>query len=230
MCDREDIASATSRNWTSRWLTTPVAFMLTRVTEPGAVLRRTRVEAGLSIRALASVAGVSASTISRIEAGTMDPTVGMLGRLLISAGARMDLTVRPVVHIAALSDAWHSSSRGDVINWTRLRAFTDYLAHNPLEGRSALRVMPEPSGSPLLDNLLAGIAETESDRLGIASPEWPARVPALIEPWVSPGTPRMQASARKTTPAALAARGLTVSASSIWRESANAYRSHTAKR
>jgi transcriptional regulator with XRE-family HTH domain len=186
--------------------------------EPGALVRQARLEAGLSIRALAETAGVSASTVSRIEAGRMDPTVGMLERLLASAGTRMDISARATPQLAALVDAWHSSPRGDVIDWTRLRAFADHLALHPQDAPSAIRRMPAPSESALLDNLLAGIAETQADLLGLDRPAWTTRVPALREPWASPGTPRMRSAARATTPPALAARGLTVARTSIWRE------------
>ncbi len=43
-----------------------------------------REAAGLSIRELAERAGVAASTVWRIEAGRLDPTVGMLRRLTAS--------------------------------------------------------------------------------------------------------------------------------------------------
>lgn len=49
-------------------------------------LRAARLRAGLSIRELAIRADVAASTVWRIEAGRIDPTVGMLGRLLRAAG------------------------------------------------------------------------------------------------------------------------------------------------
>ena len=192
------------------------------MTEPAVLLRRARLDAGLSIRALAETAGVSASTVSRIESGRMDPTMGMLDRLLASAGTRMDVAARATPQLASLVDAWHSSSRGEVIGWTRLRAFVDHLALHPADAPSALRRMPAPSGSAVLDNLLAGVAETQSDALGLDRPTWTRGVPALREPWASPGTPRMQAKARASTPPALAARGLTLAATSIWRDHAHA--------
>ncbi len=48
-------------------------------------MRSARIAAGLSIRELAKCAGVAASTIWRIETGRLDPTVGMLERLLRAA-------------------------------------------------------------------------------------------------------------------------------------------------
>ena len=40
-----------------------------------------RTNAGLTMRALAARADVATSTVARIEAGKVDPTVGMLARL-----------------------------------------------------------------------------------------------------------------------------------------------------
>ncbi|MEJ7764391.1 MAG: helix-turn-helix transcriptional regulator, partial [Acidimicrobiales bacterium] len=50
-------------------------------------LRAAREASGLSIRELAERGGVAASTVWRIESGRLDPTVGMLRRLLEAAGS-----------------------------------------------------------------------------------------------------------------------------------------------
>lgn len=52
---------------------------------PGSQVQGARLAAGLSIRQLAERAHVAASTVWRIEAGRLDPTVGMLTRLLDAA-------------------------------------------------------------------------------------------------------------------------------------------------
>ena len=192
--------------------------MLTVMNDAGLLLRRARLDVGLSIRGLAETAGVSASTVLRIEAGRMDPTLGMLERLLESAGARMDVTVSATPQLASLVDAWRPSPRGDVIDWTRLRSLADYLALHPADVPSSIRRRPAPTGSELLDNLLAAMAETLADMLGEDRPPWTLRVSSMRTPWASPGTPRMQALARAATPPAFAARGMTLAATSIWRE------------
>jgi predicted transcriptional regulator len=58
-------------------------------------LRWARRRAGLSQRALAERSGVPQSTIGRIEAGTVDPRVGTLRRLLRACG--FDLEVEPLL-------------------------------------------------------------------------------------------------------------------------------------
>src|SRR6266508_3449145 len=56
-------------------------------------LRWARRRAGLSQRELAEKSGLPQSTIGRIEAGTVDPRVGTLSRLLRACG--FDLEVEP---------------------------------------------------------------------------------------------------------------------------------------
>ena len=188
--------------------------------DPALLLRTARHQAGLSIRGLSEIAGVSPSTTSRIETGRMDPTIGMLARLLEAAGCEMELAIyaKKAPSLALLVTAWEDSPRGDLIDWTRLRAFLDHLALHPDETASAIRNAPAPSGSALLDNLLAGIAETLADESGLPRPTWTSRIPPLGTPWSTPGTPRMKEAARLTTPPALSVRGLTLARMSLWRE------------
>ncbi len=190
------------------------------MTESATLLRGARAAAGLSVRSLASKAGVSASTVSRIESARMDPTFSMLRKLLAAAGHRLEVTATatPVVDIATLEDAWRPSPRGDIIDWTRLRAFLDHLALHPETTQQALNHPPRRSGSELLDNLLAGIAETQSDETGLSCPAWTHNVPKMSAPWSTPGTPRQITVAQKMTPQRLATRGITLARSSLWRD------------
>lgn len=69
------------------------------------VVKRAREAAGLNRSQLAARAGVPASTVSRIESGQTDPTLGMVDRLLRAAGYSLDMgMVRasdPLVTLAA---------------------------------------------------------------------------------------------------------------------------------
>lgn len=60
-------------------------------------LRWARRRAGLSQRALAEKSGLPQSTIGRIEAGTVDPRVGTLSRLL--RACQFDLEVEPLLGV-----------------------------------------------------------------------------------------------------------------------------------
>ena len=80
-----------------------VAFRLTTMTEAATMVRGARTCAGLTMRDLAARADVATSTIARIEAGKVDPTVGMLARLLSAAGRELQL----VTHRAPGPDRHH---------------------------------------------------------------------------------------------------------------------------
>ena len=186
------------------------------------MVRDARTSAGLTIRALAARADVATSTIARIEAGKVDPTVGMLARLLSAAGRQLELgTYRtPGPEIADLSDAWSRRPLGDRPDWTRLRTFLDQLARHPEQRGPATLRRPAPSGSAVLDTLLAGIAEKITDDSGLPRPMWARAVPPLTEPWVTPGTPGMREAIAAATPRQLARRGLSIDERSLWREPA----------
>ena len=194
--------------------------MLSVMSSPGDLLAAARREAGLSMHALAARAKVAYTTVSRIEHGQVDPTTGMLQRLLAASGARLELSTSAddTPQLADLVDAWKVEHGSALPNWTRLRAFLDMLAQRPeLAGPATIR-MPAPSGSPLMDNLLAAIAEKVADDAGIPRPPWTKRVPGLSERWITEGTPRMKAAAEAATPEPLARRGITVRADSLWRD------------
>lgn len=98
-----------------------VAFMLTPMFEPSTLLREARARAGLSTRELAGRAGMSASTVSRIELGTIDPTFGTLQRLMASAGAELVLQQRQrrgVTAAADLDSATPPASSALSASWT----------------------------------------------------------------------------------------------------------------
>ena len=185
------------------------------------VLHFARKDAELTVRELAERAGVAASTVSRIERRQMDPTVGMLARLIAAAGLELELrslhTYRG--NFGALADALEVDPDGTTHpDWTRLRAVLDYLYLHPTLTQAAIADKPEPSGSELLDNLLAGIAEKLSDDAELPRPSWTAEIPGLSRPWCTPATPRMHAAAQSATPPQLAARGFVLASNSLWRD------------
>ncbi len=201
-----------------------LASMLTSMNEAATLIKEARRDARLSMRALADRADVSFTTICRIENDQIDPTLGTLRKLLGAVGEDLDLTRcrgPETPQLAALYDAWSPDLLGDPQpDWTRLRAFLDYLTrHNDL-APGAIRARPAPSGSAFFDNLLAGIAEKVADDAKESRPAWTKRVAELTEPWAADGTPRTLAAAAATTPPQLAARRITLSASSLWRGAA----------
>lgn len=69
------------------------------------LLKRARVEGGLSQRALAEKAGTAQSVVARIELGETSPTVGTLNRLLLAAG------VQPIVRLHRASSGKEGNVR-----------------------------------------------------------------------------------------------------------------------
>lgn len=185
------------------------------------LLHHARDAAGLSRRALARRAGVPISTVSRVEDGEVDPTITMLQRMLSAAGRQMRLGLEPIPKqrsLAALADAWSESPAGPKINWTRLRAFLDWLQSHPHEIEAAISTPPPRSGNPQLDALLAAIAEKVGDDAGLTRPRWCAAIPALSSPWRPPGTRRMIEAARRNAPSQFKARNIWLGARDLWRD------------
>lgn len=175
----------------------------------------------MSAGALARRAGVPTSTVTRIEAGQVDPTFTMLQRLLAAADCDLALSAPPVTaepSLAALASAVDDEASDRHVNWTRLRGFADWARHHPDRVVAAIHRPPPRSGEPLLDNVLAGMAEELADEAGIEPPRWCAAVRPLGRPYETPGTPRMRERNRRSAPRALARRGVFVSADTIWRD------------
>jgi len=193
--------------------------MLSFMTNAAALLRDVRERSGLSARALATKAQVPPSTVSRIETGRVDPTIGMLERLLDAAGSGLLVSfdegpTGPA--IAELTDSWMTDE--DRPDWTRLRAFLDYLGCNPDCIERSLVRKPAQSGSKVLDAMLAGIAEKIADDHNLRRPTWVNRVPKLENEWLPFGTERMRSRWRELTPPQLLRRGTVVDAASLWRD------------
>lgn len=191
--------------------------------DAGTLLAEARQSAGLSLRELAKLAEVSFTTIRRIETGEMDPTVGMLRRVLSAAGAELEMTTKPAAHrraaLAALADKYHENARGERPDWTALRAFVDHLSLHPDETASAIAAQPH-TPSRLMRALLAGIAEKLADDAGLPRPGWTWTAPRLSPEWELPGTPRMRAQRRARAPQQLLDRGVVIDESSLWRDRA----------
>jgi transcriptional regulator with XRE-family HTH domain len=190
----------------------------TAVSSAASLVHDARSKAGLSCRGLAERAGVTPSTISRIEEGRMDPTFTMLLRILGAAGQVLrascdDLGSSP--SLAGLADT-HERASGASINWTRLRGFIDWLHRHPEQTESAIETPPPRTGTAL-DVLLAGMAEKIADDVGVVRPRWTDAVPPLDEPWEPQGTPRMIAEAKRSTPEPLRRRRFFLAEQDLWR-------------
>ena len=193
--------------------------MLT-VMQVGELVTSAKGSSGLSVRRLAADARVAGSTITRIQAGSVDPSVRTLERILAAAGFALQLSA---IHrgsprtprLSDLADAWSRDGRLR-LDWPRWRAWLDELALHPTRIPEAIYVAPPPAGEPVVDTLLAAVAEKLADDAGLPRPSWTDQVPPLADPYAPP-------TARTVTghhvPAQLAARGLMIDAASLWRDS-----------
>src|SRR5262245_22636869 len=106
---------------------------------------------GLSVRRLANDARVAGSTITRIQAGTVDPTVDTLARIVGAAGFELQLTAvqqagRRPTRLADVADAWARRDGRLRFDWTRWRAVLDELALHAERVPDAIYVEPPPAG------------------------------------------------------------------------------------
>ncbi len=199
-----------------------VAYMLPLMKDGAAILRDARTDAGLSRRALAAKAGVPTSTVSRVEEGLSDPTLGMLARLVDAAGSDLVVECRSKDDrfiLAELATAWSDKAGRLKIDWTRLRAFVDRIQQDPGALSDAIADPPART-HPLLNAILAALAEQLADENGVDRPKWTRAFGPLDEPWAPPATPRMRASFEKSTPAAFRRRNLVLSRSALFRTAA----------
>lgn len=75
------------------------------VTVLGTLVRQSRLESGMTARQLALAAQVPASTVTRIENGTVSPSTDMVERLVAAAGFKTEARLIPVADPAAARTA-----------------------------------------------------------------------------------------------------------------------------
>lgn len=194
--------------------------MLTDMGETPRLVAEARRAAGLSLRELAHLADVSFTTISRIEHGDIDPTVGTLSRILAACGRRLRLDAVPAESqpptLADLADAATQTALGERPDWTRLRGALDYLARHPDDIPPAIAARPNAQ-SRLMNALLAGIAEKLADDHGLHRPGWTRRAPKVRPEWGS-GSPRLREQRRAHAPRQLLDRGIVIDERSLFRD------------
>lgn len=185
----------------------------------GEVIRRVKGSAEISVRRLAASADVAGSTITRIQGGVVDPTMQTVERILAAAGYELELRVvrtgTPFVStLGDLVDAWAERGGRLRIEWTRWRAFLDHLALHPEQVPEAIYPAPGPSGSRIIDALLAGVAEKLADDAGLPRPTWATSAPVLAEAFQPP----VRTGVPLEVPSQLSARRLMIDTESLWRD------------
>lgn len=141
-------------------------------------MRQARRQSALPMRVVAARAGVPVSTVSRVESGRVDPTVGMLHRLVAATGQRLilgttpDDAAPPPETVGEVSARWRRSAARGPADWACLRSLATYLADHPERVDAAVRRPPPPSGSAMLDDVLAGVAGELAAQAGLPRPTW----------------------------------------------------------
>jgi transcriptional regulator with XRE-family HTH domain len=186
----------------------------------GVLVVAVRESSGVSIRRLADAGDVAGSTITRIQAGVVDPSVRTLQRIFDAAG--FDLVIGAVRHgtprhpgLGDLTGAW-SLHQGFVrLKWPQWRGLLDRLALHPELVAEAIYPAPLPSGHRVVDALIAALAEKLADDADLARPSWTVSVPGLDEPF----RPRVgRHIVGRSVPDQLSARGLLIDTESLWRQ------------
>ena len=179
----------------------------------GELIRQRRGALGLSTRHLASLAGVGYPTISRVENGHEEPRWSTLEKLATALG--LELTFEEAGGFTKLADL--TPLVDGEPDWTVLRAFVDQIRLRPELTAAATAAQPLPSGSTLVDNLLAGIAERLAGFVAIRPPAWTLEVAPLVELWVAPMTPGRREKAEANTPLEFQARNIVLPEGAVWR-------------
>ena len=179
-----------------------------------------RGSAGVTVRELAARADVAGSTITRIQAGAVDPTVHTLVRVLAAAGYELRLVAaradaRRTPQLGDLVDAWTRRSGEVRLDWPRWRSLLDSLALHPELVPEAIYPSPPPAGDRVVDTLLAAVAEKLADDAALPRPTWTPSVPPLDIPY---RPPVVRPDAQREVPAQLEARGLLIDTASLWRD------------
>ena len=177
------------------------------------LLRRARAAAGLTQARLAELAGTTQSAIAAYEAGTREPTVPVLARMVAAAGARLAIDVAPDSSYYRLAELARDVAATDPSDEARrLRLVFEFL-RGAQEDKHPLVLLvaaePPPTGDVRFDALLAAIAEDLCVHAGEAPPSWVHDAGRFLDRawWVS-GLPSARAAALVHAPASFRRRGV----------------------
>lgn len=176
-----------------------------------AVLRRARRAAGLSQSQLAALAGTSQPAIAAYEAGTREPTLPVLERMVRATGYRINLSLEREPALFTLADlATEIRAVGD--EGRALRLVFEFL-RGADEGNFPIRLLvaaePGPAGDRRFDAMIGAIAEHLCVHAGITPPVWCTDASRFLHGlwWVS-GLRSARARALVHTPASFRRRGV----------------------
>ncbi|MBI1758189.1 MAG: helix-turn-helix domain-containing protein [Actinobacteria bacterium] len=160
------------------------------------LLRSTRSQAGLSVRALADAAGVAASTVHRIERGELQPTVEMLRRIVEAAGMRLRVESEPdhsasMLGLARAIGADRARNNRDR-RVLRAAEFADrFRRSDPDAQRRMITAEPPSTGDRRWDVFVAALTEWLAIQANLAVPAWTRHKDRYLRHgwWVVPMAP-----------------------------------------
>ena len=176
-----------------------------------------RARAGLTQAEFAKRAGTSRSRLSAYEHERTAPELDTLERLAGAAGVELAVAPRGTRRVNAQIDALQGAvAEGRFFDGVRLTAELMAWARHDVIDIEALRHEPAGTGDRRWDALVAGVAEILFTERGRRVPGWassPGRI--LDHPWFVSTLRSLWPEILVTTPAALAARGVLISARSL---------------
>lgn len=177
------------------------------------VLRRARLQAGLTQDELAALAGTSQSAIAAYETGAREPSWSVLERIVRASGHLVRFDLRPDPAVFRIADlAAELADTADAA--ARLRLVFEFLrgaAEDDHPVRLLVAAEPAPTGDSRLDALLAAMAEDLCVHAGVRPPGWVHDDSRFLDGmwWVS-DLPSAKAAALVHTPASYRRRGIMI--------------------
>lgn len=179
------------------------------------VLRRARLDAGLSQAGLASRAGVDQPMVSTYEHARRSPSWTTFQRLVRGAGAVAEIRLEPLPDAAfTLADLGrHLATSTDDRRRRRLVLdFVGRFSHTVVHQRRALLVdQPEPIGERPWDALVGALAEHLAFHEAVDPPEWCTEADRFLDrPWYWVDLPSVRRRALAGAPTAFRRRNVWV--------------------
>lgn len=177
------------------------------------MVRECRRTAGLTQTQLADLAETSQSAIAAYEAGTREPTLPVLTRMVDATGHVLELRTAPDPGLFRLTDLAVAVATADD-DATRLRLVFEFLRATAEDGQPLILLVaaePDLTEDPRFDALLAAIAEDLCVHAGQTPPAWvhaPSRF--LDMPWWVSDLPSARAQALVHAPASYRRRGVMI--------------------
>lgn len=177
------------------------------------LIREARLAAGLSQTQLARAARTSQSVVSAYEAGSREPSVPMLERMVSASGNTLVIRFEPDSDRYPISELAADIARARGKD-RRLRLVFEFVRAADDDGhdiKSLVTNTPRATGDPRFDAMIAAVAEHICVRSGVRVPMWVLDSSRFLDQawWVS-DLPSARIQALVHTPASFRRRGVMI--------------------